>query len=87
MPVQWLSAILSHRCLIAVQVVLNLAKRAALAAGRTAPTQLSEGAAEAWKHVHWYLGGNPRLLCFFVENLGQTFRRDVWPDGTVQAHT
>ncbi len=71
-------------------MALNLAKRAALAAGRAAPTKLSEGAAEAWQHVHWYLGGNPRLLCIFLEELQPTQAgivpdQESQPEGVLQA--
>ncbi len=71
-------------------MVLNLAKRAALAAGRPVPEELPESAMEAWKQVHWHLGGTPRLLCSFLEVLGLTRARlpsdqDFQSDGTPQA--
>ena len=50
-------------------MALNLAQRFERAAGRPVPDQLSNKAAQAWQHVHWYIGGQPRLLCFFLEAL------------------
>ena len=63
----------ARKLLIAVQVVLNLAQRSALAAKELQiPTELSEGAAIAWTHAHYYLGGSPKLLCMFLDDLGLT---------------
>ena len=69
------------KCETSVQVVLSLAQRAAVAAGREAPKELSEDAMEAWKHAHWYMGGHPRLLCLFLACLGPRMSRDTWPAG------
>ncbi len=54
-----------------MQLLLNLATRAANTAGRAAPAQLNPDAEAAWDHVIHYVGGNPRLLTYFLHVLIQ----------------
>ncbi len=53
-----------------MQVVLDMAKRAAESEGSMPPDYLPPEAKKAWTHVHYMLGGNPRLLSFALEVMG-----------------
>ena len=54
-----------------MQVVLDTARRAAMAERCKVPEKLSCDAEEAWRLVHFMLGGNPRLLSYALEAMGK----------------
>ncbi|BDA44297.1 hypothetical protein COCOBI_05-4810 [Coccomyxa sp. Obi] len=49
-----------------LEVVLDMARRAAALEGRSAPQKLPV----AWRALHAYMGGNPRLLSYLLMHLG-----------------
>ncbi|BDA47434.1 hypothetical protein COCOBI_10-2820 [Coccomyxa sp. Obi] len=54
-----------------LEVVLNLAQRAAASEGCEGPAALPPDAKKAWTNVHHMLGGNPRLLSYALEAMGK----------------
>ena len=72
--------------LFARQVVLDIAQRAARAAGRAPPRELPL----AWSHLHALLGGNPRLLSLAVVRVGSATaftQGDTWTTGAISTHS
>ena len=71
-----------------------MAQRAARADGGDAASELPPQAKEAWKHVYYMLGGNPRLLSYALEYMGDLGRRDMgrlqkgrfWNPGNTSLH-
>ncbi len=60
----------SVRALPVLQVVLDMAQRAARAEGQEAPARLPDEAKQAWCHVYHMVGGVPRLLSFALKHMG-----------------
>lgn len=53
-----------------LQVVLDMAQRAARSEGHEAPLQLPDEAKQAWRNIYHMVGGVPRLLSYALTHIG-----------------
>ena len=80
----------AHMFLTLLQVVLDIAQRAAKAEGHQIPSEFPAKARDAWRNIHFMLGGHPRLLSYALkimgrkgsQNMGKVETGREWNQGT-----